>query len=105
VKSRWCAAGELSRFPMWTDVQTHSEMAIARDGARTRWLPSFLLPYAAQHSKPDGDIILVSDDFVFKDCQGNAVTRRQWKLQTHMWERNRTDYSKVTIHLLEIKYT
>jgi len=50
-------------------------------------------------------IMVVSDDFVFKDCQGNAVTQRQWKPQAHPWERNRADYSKVAIHLLEVKYT
>ncbi len=61
---------------MWTDVETRSKAAIARDGARTRRLPTFLLPHAAQHSIPDMAIMVVSDDFVFKDCQGNAVTRR-----------------------------
>ncbi len=86
-------------------MQTRSRTAIASGGARTRRLPSFLLPHAAQHSIPDGAIVLVSDDSIFKDCQGNAVTRRQWNLQTHPWERNHTDYGKVTIHLLEIKYT
>ena len=85
-------------------MQTCSKTAIARDGARARRLPGFLLPHAARHSIPEG-AFLVPDDFVFKDCQGNAVTRRQMRLLTHPWERNRTDYSKVTSHLLEIKCT
>ncbi len=102
----WSAvrAGDLGGFPMWTDVETRSKTAIARDGAKTRRLPNLLLSHAARHSIPDMAIMVVSDDFVFKDCQGNAVTRRQWKPQTRPWERNR-DYSKVTVHLLEVKYT
>ncbi len=107
VKSTWSAvrAGDLGGFPMWTGVETRSKTAIARDGARTRRLPNFLLPHAAQHSIPDMAIMVISDDFVFKHCQGNAVTRRQWNPQAHPWERNRGYYSKVTIHLLEVKYT
>ncbi len=52
VKSIWSAvrAGDLGGFPMCTDVGTRSKAAIARDGARTRRLPTFLLPHAAQHS-------------------------------------------------------
>jgi len=51
VKSIWSAvrAGDLGGFPMWTDVETRSKTAIARDGARTRRLPVFLLPHVYQY--------------------------------------------------------
>jgi len=87
---------------MWTDVETRSKTAVGTaPGPGGYQIFCFhMLP-----SIPDMATMVVSDDFMFKDCQGNAVTRRHWKPHAHPWERNRADYSMVTIHLLEVKYT
>ena len=97
--------GSLGGLPMWTDIETRSQTAATRGGARRRKLPTFLLEHSAQHSLPDIVVLTLPDTFVRRDVQGNVVTAHKWRPENHPWDAHPADSQGVALHLVEVKYT
>jgi ribonuclease HI len=109
VNTFWSAiqAGALAAMPMWTDLDLRTKAQKARRVPNRRKLPDFVLQPTAQHSIPDIAVMQVDDDFQYRPAQGGPSTLGQWcrAPQDHPWDEYPEDRQKVTLHLIEVKYT